>query len=345
MIAAGRRTAVIVILVTLAATGAWAQTPDILDWKITPGHPASYDRVKQRYPELVATLGYELLFARLGRELEASTEWPAGDPVRVKLLAALAEMAGRFSGFDARLANVDQVEREVVIDALLDSTATGLFQRVNETWFSNRSFRITVPEVEAMPLARFDDFMHRVDAAERLLSDLRNSGLSSAVSWINAAAGRWHQYVFNGRSQYPWEMALNGATTARRSTIEQPPGRQWILLHPELGVELGTRGAGLEDVTAQETLLIQAVGHVWYRWPASSTADLRWWGLSLSMSMARETRPGFGFTFHYGKIVNVGLLWHDVDRDGLLDRTPSFHTGVDLFRLARKRLPDWGARR
>jgi hypothetical protein len=224
-------------------------------------------------------------------------------------------------------------------------SSTTFSPRLPPVSFSGRPFDVTVAQVEALPFERFDDFMHRVNTAERLLRDMAKPNRAVALAAITAAAERWRQYVFDGRSQYPWEMALNGFTTAAHSDIQNPPRRQWILAHPEVGVEIGTAGAGAANMTAKESVLIQALGHIWYRWPALSADDLGWWGVSASVSMREELRPGIGFTVHYGKIVNVGLLWHDIDRDGSLDGTPYVHTGVDLFRLAKKRLPGWLAER
>lgn len=345
MTAAVRRALVGVVLVALTGFTVWAQTPDVLAWKPNPSHEASYAAVTKRHADLVATWGYETLFTELGNELEASPRWRPGDRIRDNLLAALGEMASRFAGVDAKLAAANETEKAAIIDHHLATRPTGLFQHVNETWFSGRPFEITDEQVEALPFAQFDDFMHRVNTAERLLREMARPNRDAAVAAINAAAERWRQYVFDGRSQYPWEMALNGVTTAARSDIQNPPRRQWILFHPEVGVELGTGGTGAANLTAKQSVLIQALGHVWYRWPESTTAELGWWGISASASIREELRPGVGFTVHYGKVVNVGLLWRDLDRDGSLDRTPYVHTGVDLFRLAKKRLPDWLTKR
>jgi hypothetical protein len=335
-----------VLLLVLTASAAFAQGNDVTAWTPAADHDASYEGVRRRYADLLDTWSYGRLFTELANELDASTDWPAGDPARANLVTALREMASRFAGEDAKLAAApDEATRNAIVNTILATRPTGLFQLVDETWFSGRPFALTVERVEALPAARFDDFMHRVTVAERLLREMARPNRAVAVAAIAAAAERWRQYVFDGRSQYPWEMALNGATTAGRSDIQNPPRRQWILLHPEIGVEVGRGGAGGAYVTGKESALIQALGHVWYRWPASAGDDLRWWGLSGSVSLREEQRPGVGVTIHYGKVVNVGVLWREVDRDGRRDTLPYLHTGVDLFRLARKRLPDWLAQR
>jgi hypothetical protein len=343
---ARRRCAAACLLVLLTTAAARAQVNDVTAWTPSPAHEASYESVRRRYADLLDTWSYGRLFTELASELEISPTWPAGTPARANLVTALREMASRFADADAKLAAAaDQATKNAIVDDLLATRPTGLFQLVNETWFSGRPFAVMVEEVEALPPPRFEDFMHRVTVAERLLREMARPNRAAAVAAIAAAAERWRQYVFEGRSQYPWEMALNGVTTAGRSDIQNPPRRQWILLHPEVGVEIGRGGADGAYVTGKESALVQALGHVWYRWPASAGDDLRWWGVSGSFSLREEQRPGVGFTVHYGKIVNVGVLWREVDRNGQRDLLPYVHTGVDLFRLARKRLPDWLARR
>ncbi|MBM3817603.1 MAG: hypothetical protein FJW14_01105 [Acidimicrobiia bacterium] len=334
------------LLVLITAQAAFAQVNDVTAWKAAPAHEASYESVRRRHADLLGTWSYGRLFTELASELDTSTAWPAGDRTRANLVTALREMAARFAGEDAKLAAAtDEASKNAIVNTILDTRPTGLFQLVDETWFSGRQFVVTAEEVEALPAARFQDFMHRVTVAERLLREMARPNRAAAVAAIAAAAERWRQYVFDGRSQYPWEMALNGLTTAARSDIQNPPRRQWVLLHPEVGVEMGRGGANGDYVTGKESALVQALGHVWYRWPASAGEELRWWGVSGSVSLREEQRPGVGFTVHYGKVVNVGVLWREVDRNGRRERLPYVHTGVDLFRLARKRLPDWLSKR
>lgn len=341
MRAASRHVVATLLVVSLATATLAAQKPDVLAWKADPKNAASYASVQKRYADLIETWGYESLFTNLRDELKASRRWSTGDAVFRNLLAAFDEIVMRFSGLDARIAAApDRAAKEAVINDFLNTRPTGLFQEVDEKWFSGKAYEVTAPQIEMLPLPQFDDFLHRVNTAERLLTDMRKPNRLVAQKAIADAAERWHQYVFDGRSQYPWEIALNGVTTAVRSDIQHPPGRQWILLHPELGVEVGTAGAGAANLTAKESVLIQAVGHVWYRWPASTDKDPRWWGFSATVALREELRPGVGFTVHYGKILNAGMLWHDVDRDGNpFNDTPYVQTGLDLFRLAKKRLP------
>jgi hypothetical protein len=334
------------LLVLIAIPAAFAQANDVTDWTASPGHEASYESVRRRHADLLDTWSYGRLFTELAGELDASATWPAGDRTRANLITALREMAGRFAGEDAKLAAAtDETSKNAIVNGILATRPTGLFQLVDEMWFGGRTFVVMVEEVEALPAARFQDFMHRVTVAERLLREMARPNRAAAVAAIAAAAERWRQYVFDGRSQYPWEIALNGLTTAARSDIQNPPRRQWVLLHPEVGVEIGRGGADGAYLTGKESALVQALGHIWYRWPTTIGEDLRWWGVSGSVSLREEQRPGVGVTVHYGKVVNVGVLWREVDRNGRRERLPYVHTGVDLFRLARKRLPGWLAKR
>lgn len=340
MTAAIRWLLVPLLVAALTAPVVSAQEHDPDTWKPNPDHASSYDAVTTRHADLVLTWRYRTLFDALAADLEASRLWRTSDRVRDNLAIALREMASRFVDVEAKLDAADEAAKVQVINDALKSPK-GLFLPLNDAWFSGRTFEVTEAQVAELRFEQFDDFMHRVNTAQRLLATMASPNRDKTVAAINAAADRWRQYVFDGRSQYPWEMALNGATSARGSDIQNPPRRQWILFHPEVGAEIGTGGTGAANLTAKESVLIQAFGHVWYRWPGTANEELGWWGISLSASIREELRPGVGFTVHYGKVVNVGLLWRDVDRDGTIDGTPYFHTGIDLFRLARKRLPGW----
>lgn len=340
----GRAAAAFVVLL-LTAVAAAAQPHDILEWDNVrkAEHPASYESVQRRYEYLIAVRRNETLFLTLRDEVKDSGVWPRSDAIYKRLLAAFDEVSKRFVDFqfDRKIdAAADRAAADAVVNAFLDTKATGLFQLVNETWFGGRPYAITVTEVEALADERYHDFMHRVTTAERLLTDFRKPNRVLAKEAIERATSRWRQYVFDGRSQYPWEMVLNGSAIGPHSDIQHPPTRQWILAHPELGIETGTAGRGAANLTAKESMVVQALGHVWYRWPASDEIDPRWWGLSATVSLREEIRPGVGFTGHYGKVINVGVLWHDLDRDGNpFNETPYVFTGVDLFRLAKKHLP------
>ena len=59
-----------------------------------------------------------------------------------------------------------------------------------------------------------------------------------------------------------------------------------------------------------------------------------------SSSESNDLRPGIGLVGHYGKLVTLGVLWHDRDENNnWFDQAPYLVLGIDLFRLVEDRAP------
>ena len=313
-----------------------AQRVDVLAWRSDTADAASYRQATHRYRPQIATYDYGAVFRALLAELERSPRWTRRERVYAGLHGALSEIAARFDAFDATLRQTNDVPGAV--EQFLATTPTGLFQQVDEGWFRAEQ-RVTFDEVEALPDSQALDFLERQHAVERLLTDFRAPARAHTLRAIQLAAERWRTFVEGGRSAYPWEVWLNDRGPLRvRYDVETPPRRQWIVAHPELGVEVATTGRWLSDATAAEAMLVHLLGHVWYRWkqPAAPSAGLGWHGVSLAATLQNSTGPGLGVTAMYGPVVTAGAIWHDVDGDGRwLERPPQVVLGIDLYRLAR----------
>lgn len=327
-------------VVLALVSGGLAQTKfDPYEWNPDPGDPRSYESTRQRFSALLDVWDYPSVFRALRLDAEASPAWEGTEPAYRSLLQALEILDRRLAAFRGSLAPAPG--EATALDGFLDDVPTGLFQCTNETCFGGQPFEVTFEQLAELSEAQGEDFRYRVDAVDHLLWDLKEPTLKTNVMAIRAARERWDAFVDQGMSQYPWEAGLNNYL-APEGTIEFPPARQWILLHPELGVEVSTDG--IKDLRVKESLLVEAVGHVWYRWRKAGDpgAGLRWWGVSAAASLRDDLRPGIGLVGHYGKLYTLGVLWHDGDEDGAwFDQAPFVVLGLDLFRLVADRAPEY----
>ena len=316
------------------------QGVDPLAWRPDSSVHSSFPQVAMRHAEALELHDYRLVFDALLRDLEASPEWSGDEREYRALHRSLSTIAERFAAFDAELAQTGDVAGAV--DRFLATVPTGLFQEVDQGWFSGGD-RVTFEDVEALPQAKAQDFLHRRQAVELLLTRFRRPSRSRALTAIRQAADRWEVFLDRGRSQYPWETWLNEHGPLRvASSIQRPPERQWVVAHPELGVEVRTSGRWLSEGTASEAALLHLIGHVWYRWkdPMIPSNGLRWWGLSTAATLQDATGPGFGIVAMYGPTITVGAMWHDEDRPGSwLSQPPRLVFGIDLYRFATQDRP------
>ncbi|WP_447977942.1 hypothetical protein [Candidatus Nitrospira bockiana] len=305
--------------------------------------PRAYEQVRQRFQQPLANQEYPTVFAHLQRELEEASVWSPQEVAFRHLLQAFTTLNERFATFDTDLATVDL---DKAVDEFLRRVPTGLFQFPcpDSRCFKGLAIEVTYDQLEALPDEKAADFLYRLETVNRLLADFKAPALKSTLKAIRDAAKRWELFLREGRSQYPWEAAVNGWAIGAED-IQFPPSRQWILLHPELGVEISTHA--VKDLQAKQSLLIDIVGHTWYRWRDSSdpSKGLDYWGLAAVASLRDDMRPGIGVTAHYGRFIHVGVVWRDENRDGrLFNQSPFFVMGIDLFRFAEYKVPQYKKR-
>lgn len=325
------------IMLLLLARPALALDP--YEWEPNPNDPRAYPPVRERFQETIAAYDYPTVFQQLQKDLENSPLWTKTEPPYQRLLQALRVLNERFSHFEADLAAADK--KGETLDAFLERTPTGLFQFPcpDGVCFSGKGYALPYSEIETLPDLLSEDILYRIDTVHRLLVDLKKPAIEQTVQAIENAQARWEIYLREGMSQLPWEAAFNSWTIGA-DNIQYPPTRQWILMHPELGIEVSTRS--LKEVTAKESLAIELFGHVWYRWKSLDRPEkgLQWWGISAAASLRDDLRPGIGFIAHYGRFVTLGITWHDTDEDGRwFNDAPFIIMGIDLFRFAEDRAP------
>jgi len=149
--------------------------------------------------------------------------------------------------------------------------------------------------------------------------------VASNVQELKDAVERWENFLDRGYSQMPWESLVNGWLIEPPGFPELgPPGHQWILLHPTIGLELSVDP--LDEAKIKEAMHVEFLGHIWYR--GKQLGD--YWGVSATVSLREDLDPGVGVLVHIKRNWNLGVTWHDVDED------PFLFFSVDLFRFAKQ---------
>ena len=328
------------LLITIVSTKAFALDP--YEWDdANATDPRAYPQVQAQFAKELDLYDYAAVFNALLRDLDNSTLWSKQENVYTNLRHALSTLAERFSHFDIDLAQADR--QQLSVQDFLDRYPTGLFQFPcpNGECFGASEFRVTYDELMTLADAQAEDFLYRVSTIDRLLNRFKQPALSQTVQAIHNAKARWEIYLRDGMTQFPWEAALNSWLIGAED-IERPPSRQWIFLHPALGVEMST--GEIKEIQAKESLAIELLGHVWYSWRDFDSPEdgLRWWGVSLVTTLRDDIGPGVGLLAHYNQFVTLGITWHDDDEDDKwFDNSPYLLLGVDLFRFAEERAPKY----
>ncbi|MCK5602237.1 hypothetical protein KAR91_10220 [Candidatus Pacearchaeota archaeon] len=225
-------------------------------------------------------------------------------------------------------------ENEKKGDEILKNFATGRFQ-ANFTagiiYFSGRNNEIKLyPDIVTEEQAK--DLRYRAETINELLNNFKDEARQKTVSAILKAETRWRNYLERGFSQYPWESFCNGYITTW--DIQNPPNHQWILFHPELGVEVNI--GGIKQLKAKEVLTVELAG--WIQYYGEDLANF--WGISGITTIRDDIGIGFGGIVHLGPHFNLGIAVHDVDNDDNFFNDDLFLAfGIDLFKFAKSTGP------
>jgi hypothetical protein len=132
---------------------------------------------------------------------------------------------------------------------------------------------------------------------------------------------QWDFYFNKTLSQYPWEMALNDhlyqKTRGNNGIFNQPPSKQWILLHPAASFEyIG----GMTNMKTKNSLILEVLGYNAWKWNDNDSADyssfLGLSGVSLIADYSDHSdinAPdwGYGLLVHVKSDLAVGITKHD----------------------------------
>jgi hypothetical protein len=313
------------------------------DWKADTTDARSYERVAARYRDALGVYDYPPVIHALDEDLQKSRAWKGNEQAYLRLRRKVDQLDNAFSGFEDALRDAQQ--RGTAFNEFLTEFKTGVFQYpcLGQTCLADED-AVTYAEIKDLPPAQAVDFLQRLRTLSMLLTRFKLPATGRTVNAIHLAHERWQQMVEEGRSQYPWEALINGWIIGE-GTIQQPPMKQLVVAHPSVAVEMTTED--IKNLRAKEALSVELLGLIRYHWKHrdAPTDGLSWWGVSGVMSLREDLRPGAGFLLHYGRMVTLGAVWHDDDEDDKwFDRPPYVIASVDLYQMAKGRIPEYQSR-
>jgi hypothetical protein len=106
---------------------------------------------------------------------------------------------------------------------------------------------------------------------------------------------RWRNYFTEARSQYPWELYVNSLVYESKLRadlgISGPPNWQWIVLHPDVGLQYVHDAAQGDRMLP--ALVLELIGYNRWRWGADGRPENAW-GASLVRTYADSTSVSTG---------------------------------------------------
>src|SRR5690606_8289404 len=228
----------------------------------------------------------------------------------VQLLAQLDTLILLMDG--ATPERVDDADVLLAPGAVLDfnpQLAEGVGYRI----FAATPAEITITEAD--PIAVQQAFCWTAFSASDLLGRYRAPAFRALQQRIKTALALWERYNESGRSQYPWELWLNGL--GGDALDIHPPRRQFILFHPWVGIEAtGLDDARLDDlgsVVRSTVVPVDLLGFVRY-----DQTYTRYWGASVTLALGEDRTRG-GISLHLSNGISFGPTWSRVGApDGLL---------------------------
>jgi hypothetical protein len=207
---------------------------------------------------------------------------------------------------------------------MADSIQPALFQ-LNELparsafpIFAGTPFQIMV--ADPMPPDEWRALCWPTIVIDQVLTAFGEERRASTVKVLTELAARWDNYVDNSYSQLPWELALNSYVLKQRNY--EPPGHQWIFIHPSIGVEVA--GTRLDELQRIDVAVLEGLGWIKYNGDHS-----RYYGLSGVATFATNRNVAGGVYAHlWFPEAKIGYLRRsDPDRG----RRQSFLVSVDLY--------------
>lgn len=193
----------------------------------------------------------------------------------------------------------------------------------NYTLFSGTPSQVVVSSATAVDVQRA--LCWPVIALDHILTVVGQRWRAETVANLTALANRWDNFLGNGYSQFPWELALNSALWKARSY--EPPAVQWIVLHPSLGAELS--GGSVKEIRGLESLVVEGLGVLRY-----NRNHTRYVGVAAVTTFANDANATIGIYAHlWFPQLSAGYVWRS---DPTHDRPQGVVLSLDLYRfLAR----------
>ena len=128
---------------------------------------------------------------------------------------------------------------------------------------------------------------------------------------VESLNAEWENYFQDARSQFPWELALNGYLynkfdrKADGAILQAPPRYQWILLHPSVALEYIDQAN--EGNQFRESVILEIAGYNWWNWENRDRDTALGLSFITSYSDRSGTRDvGFGAMAHYNHTLSLG---------------------------------------
>jgi len=150
--------------------------------------------------------------------------------------------------------------------------------------------------------------------AQRAFTPDQAEALQAAAARAAVRDARWRSYFADARSQYPWELFINSwryETRVRRDQgLSGPPDWQWIVLHPDVGMQYVRSAAAGDRFTP--ALVLEIVGYSGWRW-GDDHRPQNAWGVSLSRTYADTASvptSAWGLSIHRNNKYTLTLTRH-----------------------------------
>lgn len=135
--------------------------------------------------------------------------------------------------------------------------------------------------------AAVEGLLRGAQLAERAFTPDQAAAMQAAEARAAVRDARWRSYFADARSQYPWELLVNSwryeRTVRGKLGISGPPDWQWIVMHPDIGMQY-VRSAAQGD-RFKPALLLEVIGYNWWTW-GDDHRPRNAWGVSLARTYA-----------------------------------------------------------
>lgn len=173
------------------------------------------------------------------------------------------------------------------------------------------------------------DILRYAKLVERSLTYYSRPIIDAHTSDARRRDHQWDAYFDEALFQYPWELALNGAWLKKHDPRQEdaqgnklgflpPPTSQWILLHPNVGMEY-VEGAP-DGQQFKPLVYIEVFGYNRWRWGGSGEMKnaLGWSVLASYADRAAIQDLRYGLMMHYHNRFDLGITYNDKDTGVIL---------------------------
>lgn len=162
----------------------------------------------------------------------------------------------------------------------------------------------------ATEIVRHGELVHAV--LNKVLSERR---LVPIYHEVVALDEKWDYYFEKGRSQYLWELALNGALYRRKlesNELAPPPNGQWILLHPGAAVQFVRGNQSPDDTSAVAIVELVGYNRLWSQGSVLRDLPLGISAIATVSLNEQGDRLGWGAMVHIKNKFSIGAARRDV---------------------------------